>query len=165
MDIYASFGTSPTKEIEGVKFWLDLKKTAWVILARYNNPKMRDYFRRRLNTDPTYKRAVRGGGDDSGEMMAHLTMEAIVETVILDWGGEIREKGVKKNGKNLRGELIPYSKENAFRLCTDLPEFLDFVSDACQNLAAYQEFDDEDALGNYEQSSIGNESGAIEKTG
>lgn len=156
MDVYAAFGSNKTKEIEGVVFYLDLEKTAWVKLARYNNPKMREFTRQKMLSDPTYRRAARGSGANAGEMIDHLTMEAIVETVILDWGG-LRERGSKK--------LIPYSKENAARLCADLPDFLDFVSDACQNLAAYQDADEEDAEGNSAPSLSGSESGATAKTG
>lgn len=156
MDVYAAFGTNKTKELEGVVFWLDLAKTAWVRLARNNNPKMRDYVRQKGVSDPTYRRALRGSGPNAGEMIEHLTMEAVVETVILDWGGF-----VEKNS----GKPLPYSKENAARLCADLPDFYLFVDDASNNLAAYQDEDDEDASGNLKQSSDGRTSGVREKTG
>jgi hypothetical protein len=155
VDIARDFGTSPTKELDGVWFPLDLEGESRIKLRRFNNPKYRDYIRKVTMNNPVYRRMLRGVQDDATQdAVDRVTLDALVKTIIVEWDG-ILEDGVP----------VPYNEDQAHRLCTTYPEFRDFVSEACQNLAAFQDVATEEMEGNLPSSSSGKTTTVSEKTG
>lgn len=113
MDVKKRFATDRTLELDGV--WVQIDKDARVKIARRDNPRYREVLRRE---SAPYRQAARAGmlSDETAEQ---ILIKVLAETVVLDW------EGFTENGKPL-----PYSKENAVRLLTELKDFLDFVVSA-----------------------------------
>ena len=112
MDIRKTFATDRQAEQDGV--WVALGEGARVKVARFNNPRHRavlDRLRR------PYRSLLMAGRDLPDDVAEQMTVEAAVEALLLDWDG------IDDNGAPL-----PFSKDNARRLLTELPDFRDAVA-------------------------------------
>jgi hypothetical protein len=131
MDIKKQYGTSETLEQSGV--WVDMGDGASVLVARSGNPDNSRLIKRLL---APHKVALRNGklADDVAE---RITIEAMAETILLDW------KGIEEDGKPVK-----YSRDAAIRLLTDYKDFRDQVAAFSTELALFQQQDEAAALKN-----------------
>lgn len=105
--------------------WVELDGETSLRIAQWLNPHHARYVQKLL--DP-YKRAINMGTLDD-ETSERLEVDALAETVLLDW------KGLKEGGKEL-----PYSKQTAVRLLSDpsLSWLLSFVKQQAQDTANFR---------------------------
>ena len=130
-DIKKLFGTDPEKEKDGV--WQPVGDGMEIKVAKLNNPTYNKRFE--FLTKP-YRRALRKG-TLSNDVAESLMIQCLAETILLDW------KGLEEKGK-----VVKYSVENAIKLLTDYPEFRGTINDIANELAIFQEIEDEEAAEN-----------------
>ncbi len=112
MDIRKAFATDRQAEQDGV--WVALGDGARVKVARFNNPRHRavlDRLRR------PYRSLIMSGRDLPDDVAETMTVEATADAILLDWDG------ISENGAPL-----PFSRETARRLLSELPDFRDAVA-------------------------------------
>lgn len=68
-----------------------------------------------------------------------LLVESMAEGIIVDWKGIVVEEG---------GEEIPYSKDAAIKLMTELPDLKSTVRNLAQSMAAFRAETKEEIAGN-----------------
>lgn len=101
MDVFQQYATDEKKEVEGV--WVELNdKGAKVLVARAGNKKYARMFSREYER---HQRALEAKNDAADDLSDKVTIEIMAETILLDW-----------QGLTFKGELLPYSKENARKL-------------------------------------------------
>ena len=130
MDIN-KFKADKKKEEEGV--WIDIGEDARIKVARLNNEKYKNHFRR---TTKPYRRQIRNG-NLAEDVAERLLIDAMANTILLGW--ENLEEG---------GKAIKYSVENAKRILSESVDFRDLVSDAAGEIESYRIEDLEEAKGN-----------------
>lgn len=130
---YAMFSSNADKEAAGI--WKQIGATSYLIArAGGNNEKflkvVKDKFlpfQSAINSDTLPKAVAK-----------QLAVEAFVGTILLDW----------KNFVDRDGTELPFTKENALRVLTDLPELFTTLSKEAQSLANFQDQQLEEAAKN-----------------
>jgi hypothetical protein len=135
MDLKKTFGTDKEKEKKGIV--KQIGEGAWVRIARIGNP---DYERVLTALSKPYRLQIQRGTLDP-KIQDKLYIEVIAKTVLLDWGG-ITDNGVD----------VAYSVENAIKMLTDYPDFLEFIVAEANRLENFKLQADEDLAGNSEAS-------------
>jgi hypothetical protein len=135
MDLKKTFGTDKEKEKKGII--KQIGEGAWVRIARIGNP---DYERVLTALSKPYRLQIQRGTLDP-KIQDKLYIEVIAKTVLLDWGG-ITDNGVD----------VAYSVENAIKMLTDYPDFLEFIVAEANRLENFKLQADEDLAGNSEAS-------------
>jgi hypothetical protein len=131
MDLKKTFGTDKEKEKKGVV--KEIGEGAWVRIARIGNP---DYERVLTAASKPYRLQIQRGTLDS-KIQDKLYIEVIAKTVLLDWGG------LTDNGKKL-----DYNHDNAVKMLTDYPDFLEFIVAEANRLENFKTQADENLEGN-----------------
>lgn len=121
MDIFATYATDEQLEVEGA--WFDLSKTAKVRVARANNENYLATLRKKLNSN---QHALDVGGKEADELAEGLIVEAMSETILLDW------KGLQFKKKD-----VPYSKEMA-RTMLRIKDFRKRISGFADTFEAFK---------------------------
>jgi hypothetical protein len=132
MDLKKVFGTSAKLEVEGVV--VDLGDGGWVKVARAGNPENRKMLKRLIAPHKAALRSDRLPDD----VLEKLTIKAMSETILLDWGG------LEDEGK----PLPAYTKEQGVAYLTKYKDFRDQIAVFSADLALYQEASTEAAAGN-----------------
>jgi hypothetical protein len=135
MDLKKTFGTDKEKEKKGII--KQIGEGAWVRIARIGNP---DYERVLTALSKPYRLQIQRGTLDP-KIQDKLYIEVIAKTALLDWGG-ITDNGVE----------VTYSVENAIKMLTDYPDFLEFIVAEANRLENFKLQADEDLAGNSEAS-------------
>jgi len=143
MDIFKSYATDKTLEENGVKIIVakDDKsgKESWIRVARLGNQKFNQCFDRLQKQN-----RVNGMKKLSPEVTEKLLIEAIAETILVDW-----------SGLSYKGEEIAYSKENAIKMLTEAKDWLDEIVTLAKNMETFRIQDMEDSAKNLPKSSVG----------
>ena len=129
MDLSKEFGTDPDKTDRGV--WHAIRGGQF-LLRRINNPE----WRKRV-----FKQARQSRGRRRSEEQDDLTIDLLVNTVILDWK-EIEE----------RGEPLPFSKIECKNILIKFPDLMDEIVERASDIEAYQADIDEEIEKNSETS-------------
>ena len=130
-DVKKLFGTDAAKEKEGV--WYDLADGLRMRIARVGNPNYQKTFQK---LSKPHRRAIRRGTLPD-EVAEKLLIQCMSETIVLDWSG-VEDEGV----------VIPYSKEAVVTVLTKYPELRNYINDIANELEAFQEELDEEAVEN-----------------
>ena len=130
-DVKKLFGTDASKEKEGV--WYDLADGLRMRIARIGNPNYQKTFQK---ISKPHRRAIRRGTLPD-EVAEKLLIQCMAETIVLDWSG-VEDEGV----------VIPYSKEAVVTVLTKYPELRNYINDIANELEAFQEELDEEAVEN-----------------
>jgi hypothetical protein len=131
--LFEMFGTDVEGAEEGK--WFDFGKTIKVKIRRYKSKKSRKV---RDQLEKPYKRSIRQGGTIPESIQEEITTEHIAVGIIADW------KGVKDKDHN----TLPYTRDNAIALLTQLPEFRDAIAELSLGLNNYKEEEDKELEGN-----------------
>ncbi len=137
-DIKKNYGTDKEKEIEGV--WEDISEDARVLVARSENPEYRKRWRRIPR--PIRQQITSGSLGDS--QTDDILCRLLADTVLLDWE-DIAEGGKK----------VVYSKENAYRLMREYPDFRELVWDLSRDLSRFRAGEIRETAKNSRASSAG----------
>lgn len=128
-DLKKLYGTDKEKENNGV--WQDFGDGIKMRIARVGNENYKKLFQR---LSKPHRKAIRGGRL-SEEVAEKLMIKCLAETVLLDW-----------ENVEVDGELLPYSKDNAFRVLTDFRDVKESVEDYANDMEIFlQEQREEDA--------------------
>ena len=130
-DVKKLFGTDASKEKDGV--WYDLADGLRMRIARVGNPNYQKTFQK---LSKPHRRAIRRGTLPD-EVAEKLLIQCMAETIVLDWSG-VEDEGVE----------IPYSKEAVITILTKYPELRNYINDIANELEAFQEELDEEAVEN-----------------
>ena len=130
-DVKKLFGTDASKEKDGV--WYDLADGLRMRIARIGNPNYQKTFQK---LSKPHRRAIRRGTLPD-EVAEKLLIQCMAETIVLDWSG-VEDEGVE----------IPYSKEAVITILTRYPELRNYINDIANELEAFQEELDEEAVEN-----------------
>lgn len=117
-----SFAVDKKTEIEGI--WKNISKDTRIKVARANNPRYREEFRKK--TRP-YDEAIRArilDEDTSREIM----IEVMALTILISW------EGFTDKGKEVKPTL-----ENKIKALTDYPSFRDLVAQIAEDQAHSRE--------------------------
>jgi hypothetical protein len=121
MDIRKRFGTDRDLEESGV--WQNVSDTCSILVARMNNARYNARFQELAGP----KREIIRRSLISNEDAEELLLRVMSETILLDW------KGVTEDGKP-----FPYTRENAYRLLKELPDFRMLVQGFAETADAYK---------------------------
>lgn len=145
-DLYALFETDKKFETKGIWYTFSedevdkegvvIKKGTKFLLARAGGANTAFAKSLEVKTRP-YRRQIDNDNMDP-DLAMKLMVEAFVGTVLLDWVG-----AMSKKGKHLK-----YSKENAIKLMTDLPDLFTELRTEAQRLSNFQAEQIEDDSGN-----------------
>jgi len=127
-------------ENEGV--WVDIDDKTSLLIARYLNPKHREYVNKKMEP---YRRTQRMG-QLSPEVENEIEVDALSKFVLLDW------RHLEDGGKE-----VPYTTERAAEYLGDksLSWFLDIVMESSRDLSMYREEYIEDSADNVKKLSAG----------
>lgn len=120
MDIFRKYATDERAEVEGT--WQTLGDSEFLI-ARANN---RNYMRCIAVSAEKYRDQLLTGDDASDQLSTALLVDALAETVLLDW------KNVTYQDKPLK-----YSKENAKKVLAHR-DFRDEITALSERIDAYR---------------------------
>lgn len=134
MSTYGAFKTDPILEQNGI--WLDFGTAGKILVARAGGSNSRFEKRLMALTKP-YRKAIQTDTLDK-KTDTSIILEAFLDTVILSWEGVTGEDG----------NDLPFNKENAKKLFTDLPDFFRSVKMSAENAALYRSVMNEDDLKN-----------------
>ena len=139
MGTYRKFQQDSRLEQNGIE--LNLGEVGRFTIARAggSNQNFAKAFKRL--TQP-YRRAIASGSLDD-KTSQEILIAAHVEATILGWEGVTDESG----------NPLPFSKENAKKLFTDLPELFEEIRRASEDAANFRAFVMEESAGNSEPSS------------
>jgi len=112
--IYDAYETDKTAEDEGQ--WVrGLREGMNVKVARFGNERYRATFQRRIR--PYRQQFDRGSLSE--EKTSEIMVESIADAILLDWDGP--------GFVDREGNALPYSRDAAVTLLTDLPDFRDDI--------------------------------------
>jgi len=119
--------------------WVRLDPTCRVKVVYTNSPEYQFKQKQAMKPYRTVLAKTRDFDDAmSQEDQDKLTVQLIVDYVLLDWEGV--EYGTDGEGKAI---LLPYSKENARKVLTDVPAFRQMVEEAAATLSNFRAHDAE----------------------
>lgn len=113
------FRRDETKQTEGV--WLAFDDETQFLIADLNNRKFVKSTQKRIRK--VNQNALR----DDVDLQNRITIEAMADAILLGW------KGVTENGQD-----VPYSKERAVKLLTEIPDLRNWVSEQAGNLENFR---------------------------
>ena len=125
MDLKKSYGTNKVLESEGV--WITVDATTKLKVARAGN---QAYFNalQDLVKKAGYSQFQISKGKIPNEVMADIVLQAIGQSVLVDW------EGVEDEGK-----AVKYSHDNAYALLKKYPDFADDVMSIANNVSNFQD--------------------------
>jgi hypothetical protein len=121
MDLFTQFQTDEQAEVEGV--WVPLSTTARLKIARIGNARHPACLKR-IST-PHVRPGMRMSDIDD-EMFDKLTREAMAESILVGWENIL-----------WKGEVLPYSKENALRVL-QVKDFFTLVLTAANSIEHFR---------------------------
>jgi hypothetical protein len=121
MDLAKEYGTDPRKEDEGV--WHEIRGGQF-LLKRINNPE----WRKRV-----FRQARQARGRRRSDEQDDMTIDLLVNTVILDWK-DVEEKG----------QPLEFSKVECKNILIKYPDLMDEIVDRASDIEAYQKELDEE---------------------
>lgn len=124
MGTYSAFKTDSDLEKTGIE--LDLGSSGVFQIARAGGGNQRFTKRLEALTKP-HRRAIQSGAIDT-ELARNLMVTAYVDCIVLGWEGVTDENG---NG-------LPFSKENAMKLFTDLPDLFATIQQTAEDASLYR---------------------------
>lgn len=130
MDIGKEFSTNVDKEEQGVEVEIGDAK---IIVARTTN---KAYGKLVTSLFTKHKKTLDLKNDAADTLSSNLMAEVVGTTILRGWSG------ITENGADL-----PFSKENAIRLCR-IKDFRALVLEKANDFALYKQFVDEEVLGN-----------------
>lgn len=133
-DLYAMFETDKKFETEGI--WYAFSEKTKFLLARAGGSNTSFAKTLEAKTRP-YRRQIDNDNMDP-DLAMKLMVEAFVGTVLLGWKGAMSKEG----------KVLKYSRENAIKLMTDLPDLFTELRTESQRLSNYQAEQIEDDAGN-----------------
>lgn len=133
-DLYEMFGTDDHFEQKGI--WYAFSENTKFLLARAGGSNVRFTKVLEARTRP-YRRQIENESIDL-DTANKLLIEAFAEAVLLDWQGVADKKG----------DELPYSKENAIKLLTDLPDLFAELRAESTRLSNYRAAEIEEDAGN-----------------
>lgn len=145
MKIYQKYQTDSAAETQGL--WIEMGDNALIKIARLGHPKHEEVMKRLRQP---HVASLRAGIDLPTNVSMALTIEALAEAILIDW------KGIQDDD----GKEIPYSKEAAIKLLTDLPDFRDKVVFLSSQHETFRKSALENAAKNSEPVLDGDSSGA-----
>ena len=113
-NLYKTFHTSEKHEKEGINIQMAPGVFFKVTRIGGKNKKYQEYFG---NLTRPYKRMI-DSNSLPNELARELLIKAFVEACLLSWTGVTDAKG----------KLLEYTKENATKLFTDLPDLFDLLN-------------------------------------
>ena len=127
-DLAKNYATDKTAEQEGV--WEPLADGIEIKVARIGNPNYQRIYEREIK--PYRAQVDRGLMAD--EKFTEIIIKVLAEAVLLDW------KNIEYEGKKL-----PYNRDNAIRILTELPDFRADVLFLANQQASYRAAEIEEA--------------------
>ena len=131
---YGQYKTDSTRERDGVV--LDLGDVGKFKLARAGGANTQ-FQKRLMALSKPHRRAIQTGTIDP-KTADRLLVETYVDTVLLGWEGVTGEDG----------NPLPYSKENAVKLFTDLPDLFKDVRETAEDMSLFRQDITESDAGN-----------------
>jgi hypothetical protein len=127
MDIFESYVTDETAEVEGR--WFPLDKTTKVLVASTGSSKYKRALSKRLKSDHV---DLKDSSEENEKFVTSIIVDVMSDTLLLDW------KGVKFKGVDL-----PYSKANAVKALT-VKGFRDRINSIAAELESFLVKEEED---------------------
>lgn len=133
MGLYEQYKTSSSFEENGV--WVDFGDGIRVKVRRLNSDKSRDV---RKQLEAPYSAQMRRGQELPDSVSEEILKKQICHGVVIAWEGVTDEKG----------KVLDFTPDNAYKVFTDLPDFLNDVATASATRATFKELQIEEAKGN-----------------
>lgn len=130
MSVFDDFGTSATKEIEGIDVTFGPNADGSIPtfkLARMGRTN-KTYLRVLDQMSKPHRRAM-ALGTMSNEMQDSVMLKVFVKTILKGWS----------NVQDKDGTVIPYSEENALAVLTKLPDLHVALVEQAQDIALFRE--------------------------
>lgn len=147
MSLRKTFKTDKTAEVEGV--WQDVAvndhngKPVRIKLARMTSTNKR--YTKALNTiTKPHQSAIQNDALDN-ELAKKMMQEVFVDTILLDWDN-LPKSDLTGNEEDT--ELLPFNRDNAMALFTEMPDLYDDWEARASKAAAFRESEREAASGN-----------------
>lgn len=121
-DIHKLFATNATKEIHGVEH--EIAPSVFVTVARFNNKKFQS---RLTELYADNKFLIESKTEEGDEKSQEIHTQAMAEKILVGWKGDI----------GIKGEVLPYSVENAVKLLS-IPDFKDKIFALSNQTANYR---------------------------
>ena len=133
-NLYKRFGGTDAKSREGV--WIDVEGSEFKVsrASGVANPR----YQAALDEQQRKYRRKLDAGLLGTQKQQEIYTKVFVDTILLDW------RGVKSK----TGEDVPFSKEAAIKLFTELPELLDYLSKEASDRSNFEAAIEEEELGN-----------------
>lgn len=142
MSLRKTFKTDKTAEVEGV--WMDVAvndhngKPVRIKLARMSQTNKR--YTKALNTATRpHQSAIQNDALDN-DLAKKMLQEVFAETVLLDWENLPKSD---LTGDDADTELLPFSKDNAMALFTEMPDLYDDWESRANKASAFRETEQE----------------------
>lgn len=130
MDIFTTYATDETAEVEGR--WFPLDKKTKVLVARTGNPNYLKAIRQRMKDAQI---DTEDQSEDNEKLVSDLIVETMAETILLGW-----------KGMSMKGDELVYSKANAMKALS-VKGFRTRISGIADKLESFR-VKDEEAQGN-----------------
>lgn len=130
MDIFETYATDETAEVEGR--WFPLDKKTKVLVARTGNANYTRVIRQRMKDAQI---DVEDQSDDNEKLVTDLIVETMAETILLGW-----------KGLSMKGEDLAYSRANAMKALS-VKGFRNRISGIADKLDSFR-VKEEEAQGN-----------------
>jgi hypothetical protein len=130
MDIFDTYATDETAEVEGR--WFPLDKKTKVLVARTGNPRYLKAIRQRMKDAQV---DTEDQSEENETLVSDLIVETMAETILLGW-----------KGLTLKKEELAYSKANAMKVLA-VKGFRARISGIADKLESFR-VKDEEAQGN-----------------
>jgi len=127
LDIFSTYVTDETAEVEGR--WFPLDKKSKVLVASTGSSKYKRMLSKRLKSDHV---DLKDSSDENEKCVTSIIIEVMAETLLLDWKG-IMFKGVE----------LPYSKTNAIKALS-VKGFRDRINSIAAELESFLVKEEED---------------------
>ncbi len=111
MDMNKSFGVDKKSSEDGK--WFNLEHGGRAQVARMGCPKYKASVQRLQRPNSALLRSTL----DTSEVLDNIVVEAMAETILLDW-----------EGITVDGEVVEHSKDNAMMLLREYPDFREAIS-------------------------------------
>jgi hypothetical protein len=121
MDIFSSYATDETSEVEGT--WFNLSKTASVRVARSGNSNFATGLRKAMEKHSV---ELEGNTPEADQVAEGLMVDLMADTILLDW------KGLQFKGKD-----VAYSREMA-RTMLRIKDFRKKISGFSDNFESFK---------------------------
>jgi hypothetical protein len=136
---YKLFGTKPDLEVAGIV--IKYGDEAWFKIARSGGGNKR-YLTQMTERLKPYRRQIQTETMDE-KLADRIVMEVFVDTVLLDWGSYAPERDAAGEAviqpwiEGPDGAHLPFNRENALKVLTDLPELFRELRAESERLANF----------------------------